>query len=47
MTATFINAIATAVPDFDIHAKFINYCPRLLLDERHIPISPDWRNAHT
>lgn len=35
MTAVFVNAIATAVPDFDIHAKFIDYCPRLLDDSKH------------
>ncbi len=26
MTSVFINRIATAVPDFDIHNKFIEYC---------------------
>lgn len=34
MTAAYLNAIATAVPDFDVHAKFIDYGPRLLPDER-------------
>lgn len=30
----YLNAIATAVPDFDVHAKFIDYCPGLLSDRR-------------
>ncbi len=34
MTKAFINAIATAVPDHDVHAKFVQYCPRLLPDRR-------------
>lgn len=38
MQRTFINSIATAVPDFDVHNKFIDYCPRLLPDERSIKI---------
>lgn len=35
MTSAFLNAVATAVPDFDIHAKFLDYCPRLLRDQKH------------
>lgn len=34
MASTYLNAIATAVPDFDIHGKFIEYCPSLLPDRR-------------
>lgn len=34
MPSAFINTIATAVPDFDVHEKFIQYCPRLLDDKR-------------
>lgn len=34
MHSAFINSIATAVPDFDVHHKFIQYCPRLLDDEK-------------
>ena len=30
MTQVYINAIATAVPNHDVHQKFIDYCPRLL-----------------
>src|SRR5690606_12961269 len=38
MNPTYINSIATAVPDFDVHNKFIEYCPRLLPDERSVKI---------
>lgn len=34
----FINHIATAVPDFDVHKKFIDYCPRLLGDEHAVKL---------
>lgn len=34
MASAYLNAIATAVPDFDIHHQFIRYCPTLLPDER-------------
>jgi alpha-pyrone synthase len=30
----FINRIATAVPPFDVHPKFVDYAPRLLSDSR-------------
>lgn len=38
MEHAYINSIATAVPDFDVHKKFIEYCPRLLPDERSLNI---------
>ncbi|MGM8228982.1 type III polyketide synthase [Cellvibrio sp. ARAG 10.3] len=38
MPSAYINSIATAVPDFDVHDKFIDYCPRLLPDERSLKI---------
>lgn len=38
MTSAFINSIATAVPDFEIHSKFIDYCPRLLDDQKFAPL---------
>lgn len=38
MNPTYINNIACAVPDFDIHGKFINYAPRLLPDTRSIKV---------
>lgn len=34
MEPVYINAIATAVPEFDVHSKFTEYCPRLLEDKR-------------
>lgn len=34
MDSAYINTIATAVPDYDVHAKFVQYCPRLLADKR-------------
>lgn len=38
MITAYINKIATAVPDFDVHQKFIDYCPRLLPDERSVKL---------
>lgn len=38
MNPAFINAIASAVPDFDVHRKFIDYCPRLLPDNRALKL---------
>ncbi|HSP32169.1 MAG TPA: type III polyketide synthase, partial [Halomonas sp.] len=38
MNPVFINSIASAVPDFDVHRKFIEYCPRLLPDKRSIKL---------
>jgi predicted naringenin-chalcone synthase len=38
MTPVFINRIATAVPDYDIHHKFIDYGPRLLPDQRSVKV---------
>ncbi|WP_346798275.1 type III polyketide synthase [Halomonas sp. Bachu 37] len=38
MKKIYINNIATAVPDFDIHGKFIEYCPQLLPDKRSIKL---------
>lgn len=38
MEHAYINSIATTVPDFDVHKKFIEYCPRLLPDERSLKI---------
>lgn len=34
MTDVYINRIATAVPDHDVHEKFVGYAPSLLSDER-------------
>jgi alpha-pyrone synthase len=34
MVSAYINTIATAVPDFDVHERFIKYCPDLLPDRR-------------
>lgn len=34
MTRAYINDIATAVPDFDVHQKFVDYCPRLLSNKK-------------
>jgi len=34
MTNIYINQIATAVPDHDVHQKFVGYAPSLLSDER-------------
>ena len=38
MDQAYINSIATAVPDFDVHNKFVEYCPRLLPDERSVKL---------
>src|SRR5690554_4534835 len=38
MDRAYINSIATAVPDFDVHSKFIEYGPRLLSDERSVKL---------
>lgn len=38
MNPAYINQIASAVPDFDVHQKFIDYCPRLLSDQRAIKL---------
>lgn len=38
MNPIYINDITTAVPDFDIHSKFIEYCPRFLPDQRSIKL---------
>jgi predicted naringenin-chalcone synthase len=35
MVDAYINAIACAVPPHDVHAKFLDYAPRLLADERN------------
>ncbi len=34
MTVAHLNRIATAVPTFDVHDKFVAYAPELLADER-------------
>jgi alpha-pyrone synthase len=34
MVSAFLNVVSTAVPDFDMHAKFVEYCPGLLTDRR-------------
>lgn len=34
MRSAYLNAIATAVPDYDIHEKFVQYGPNLLPDKR-------------
>lgn len=34
MTDAYINRIATAVPDHDVHRKFVDYAPSLLNDDR-------------
>jgi predicted naringenin-chalcone synthase len=34
MTVAHLNRIATAVPAFDVHAKFVDYAPELLADDR-------------
>ena len=38
MNPAYINSITSAVPDFDIHSKFINYAPRLLPDTRSVKV---------
>lgn len=34
MTQAYLNCVATAVPDHDVHRKFIDYAPSLLGDDR-------------
>lgn len=34
MNPVYLNAVATAVPEHDIHTKFVEYCPSLLPDTR-------------
>ncbi|MGQ9426407.1 type III polyketide synthase [Gilvimarinus sp. F26214L] len=34
MPDAYLNQIATAVPDYDVHSKFVQYAPRLLPDPR-------------
>ena len=34
MTVAHLNRIATAVPEFDVHDKFVAYAPELLTDDR-------------
>ena len=34
MTVAHLNRIATAVPSFDVHEKFVAFAPRLLADDR-------------
>jgi len=34
MTDAYINEIATAVPDYDVHKNFVNYAPSMLTNER-------------
>ena len=34
MTVAHLNRIATAVPEFDVHQKFVAYAPELLVDDR-------------
>lgn len=34
MQRVFVNRIATAVPTFEVHGKFVDYAPSLLADER-------------
>lgn len=34
MVSAYLNAIATAVPDHDVHGKFLEYCPTLLSDRK-------------
>lgn len=38
MNPVYINSVVSAVPDFDIHDKFIEYCPRLLPDKRSVSV---------
>src|ERR1700681_3743067 len=35
MAEAYLNQIATAVPDHDVHRKFVDYAPFLLSEERH------------
>lgn len=34
MTSAYLNRIATAVPDHDVHRKFVRYAPSMISDER-------------
>lgn len=34
MSSVYLNAISTAVPEHDVHTRFLQYCPRLLPDPR-------------
>ena len=34
MAAVYLNQIATAVPAHDVHAKFVDYAPRLMTDDK-------------
>lgn len=34
MPSAYINRIGTAVPDYDVHQKFVDYAPRLLSDSK-------------
>jgi alpha-pyrone synthase len=34
MQPVYLNRVATAVPEFDVHRKFVDYAPALLADER-------------
>lgn len=34
MAEAYLNQIATAVPDYDVHRKFVDYAPSLLREER-------------
>lgn len=34
MVSAYLNVVSTAVPEFDVHAKFIEYCPGLLADRK-------------
>lgn len=34
MGSVYLNTVVTAVPDYDVHDKFVNYCPQLLPDRR-------------
>ncbi len=38
MTAVYLNRIATAVPDHDIHANFVRIAPAMLHDERRLAV---------
>ena len=38
MIYAYLNMIATAVPEHDIHSKFVSYAPQLLKDERDLAL---------
>ena len=42
MTVVHLNRIATAVPEFDVHQKFVAYAPELLVDDRAAGCSGAW-----